>query len=581
MRPLLPNPQDRPNWPYLNEGQRRYAMEQWNLARVRRGERFEPPGGDPDEDDAAAYIDMIDLTLLGSPQESNASPEHNEERSSVPDMPPPSGTAPAAGGAADSTTTGKRKSTDTAEGAKPAKTSKKATGSKANGSGSHPGTGQNSDGITGDTSTGPLVIHRPLGFQAFRIERVYTKKHRFLTSANANVILKYTENGFPNAFCLTTGLANIPWEYLFMYMSPAEYNRMLENPGTFATKAHIVIRAWNTRVAFQTGETTTTSATLNQNKFLQVARGIRRIPFICSDNKRYNFSDTEPMQPVGISDDSSDLYRANLRNAIYGLDNNDPNFRQYPPANATGGEIYLRDYLTVMAYDQTAEDNTFKGPYCGFPPLKDFIEEFDASACVNGVVAEMEYDFAYAPLSVGWDAAPYPGSNTTNLNLYSVGTHITSVGARQIDPTQATEPNDVRPHKKQYLNGDKAKTDYFTKKLNYTARPMEQAGAFEELYGGNGIISEQPSLHVGIRSVPKLTTSDNVTQPNSWLDAQGYFEVECTLTTHSTDPFTHIRHGPFQNPQHLQLQLYDKEGKPVTKTYDEYNVLGNAPLKIV
>ena len=45
VKPLGPNPQDRPNWNSLNEGQRRYAMEQWKLARVRRGEHFDNASG--------------------------------------------------------------------------------------------------------------------------------------------------------------------------------------------------------------------------------------------------------------------------------------------------------------------------------------------------------------------------------------------------------------------------------------------------------------------------------------------------------------------------------------------------------
>nr|ARV85898.1 structural protein [Planococcus citri densovirus] len=41
--PLKAPPNERPNWERLNEGQRRYAWEQYNLARVRRGEKFTSP----------------------------------------------------------------------------------------------------------------------------------------------------------------------------------------------------------------------------------------------------------------------------------------------------------------------------------------------------------------------------------------------------------------------------------------------------------------------------------------------------------------------------------------------------------
>jgi hypothetical protein len=79
VRPLGPNPQDRPNWDSMNEGQRRYAMEQWNLARVRRGEYFDPPGDDDLPLTQADAIDNFDLDLLGSPQEAEQPSQQSED----------------------------------------------------------------------------------------------------------------------------------------------------------------------------------------------------------------------------------------------------------------------------------------------------------------------------------------------------------------------------------------------------------------------------------------------------------------------------------------------------------------------
>ena len=42
-RPLGPPPDERPNWNSLNEGQKRYAWEQYNLAKVRRGIPIDHP----------------------------------------------------------------------------------------------------------------------------------------------------------------------------------------------------------------------------------------------------------------------------------------------------------------------------------------------------------------------------------------------------------------------------------------------------------------------------------------------------------------------------------------------------------
>ena len=62
----------------MNEGQRRYAMEQWKLARIRRGEKFDSPTiFEANEQD---YIDNFDLDFLGSPSTSTGGPEAEENQ---------------------------------------------------------------------------------------------------------------------------------------------------------------------------------------------------------------------------------------------------------------------------------------------------------------------------------------------------------------------------------------------------------------------------------------------------------------------------------------------------------------------
>jgi hypothetical protein len=81
-----------------------------------------------------------------------------------------------------------------------------------------------------------------LDFTVEKFQQTYRKKWRFLTSANANVILAEAASGErPARWALTTGMASIPWEYLFFYMSPAEYNRMKNYPGTFAKSLQYVL----------------------------------------------------------------------------------------------------------------------------------------------------------------------------------------------------------------------------------------------------------------------------------------------------------------------------------------------------
>ena len=76
VRPLGPNPQDRPNWDSMNEGKKRYAMEQWKIARVRRGKYFNHNGEEDQGITQEEAIANFDIDLLGSPQQ-----PQEEERS--------------------------------------------------------------------------------------------------------------------------------------------------------------------------------------------------------------------------------------------------------------------------------------------------------------------------------------------------------------------------------------------------------------------------------------------------------------------------------------------------------------------
>lgn len=305
-RPLGPPPMERPNWDSMNEGQKRYAYEQWMLARVRRGEKFDPPG----ESNHDFYMNEFNLDLLGTPGEAEEDPVDlpstqeeqaaedfiNQLRNNTMSAPMEASPAIVSSSAAEAIS-----------GEPPAKIAKK-QGVKRAGT-SLPGTGGNLDGMAKGGSGADIAstsILRPIGLNVHKMTKVYHKKWRFLTSANANIILE--ENATtttPIRFALTTGMASIPWEYLFFYMSPAEFQRMLQYPGTVAKHCNIEIKTWNTRVAFQTGDTQTANATLNQNKFIQLAKGFRSIPHIASSNRRYEYSDTEPMLPTGFKAETS------------------------------------------------------------------------------------------------------------------------------------------------------------------------------------------------------------------------------------------------------------------------------------
>ena len=98
-RPLGPPPDERPNWGRLNEGQRRYAWEQYLLARVRRGLPIDHPivgGRQPEEQQAGLpeeqEVDPVELLTQGEQGPADWVPDEEEveevEQYQVPDRLP-------------------------------------------------------------------------------------------------------------------------------------------------------------------------------------------------------------------------------------------------------------------------------------------------------------------------------------------------------------------------------------------------------------------------------------------------------------------------------------------------------------
>lgn len=572
-RPLGPNPKDRPNWDSMNEGQKRYAMEQWKLARVRRGEYFTPPGEEAMNDEEYEILNNFDLSVLGSPPEEEQHqelPNSQEEKAAedyinqlrnkettdkgtmdVDEVSSSQGTSRGV----------KRPATDPPIDAKGSANTKHGT--------SLPGTGGNLGGMTEGGSATPTAIFRPIGRHTELFTHTYRKKWRFLTSANANVVLNDAKTtSHPERWALTTALAGIPWEYAFFYMTPAEYKRLEGFPSSKAKHCSVVVKSWNTRVAFQTGDTQTSNATLNQNKFIQIGKGLRSVPYMPSSDRQYKYSSTEPMLPESFQDRNSVNYRELLKNAMYGYDNDSDQFSKIAPSDATGAEIYLRDYLTIYTLKKNA-----KNIRPGFPQLKNLIEEYDASACINQPVAALEYNFEYAPLSANWPSVPISDiTDTLNVDLSS-GNKIEGLNIKRVSPGQSSAPETIFNTDRAYVQGLNGNDLFFSEDQNYYKVPLEQAGFFEELNSRGYSDCQQPSLHVGIRAVPKLTTLDVDIQANSFLDAQGYFEIEAELTVESVDDFTHIKSGCFAPNTKGQTQIV-YEGRPASYTYDLPNVYG-------
>ena len=552
-----PPPYERANWDRLNEGQRRYAMEQYNLALVRRGHNFDAdhlrePGIPNDED----VIDAFDLNLLGSPTENreqeqvHADNQHqnNEpgeametDAAQVPQQSPakPIGTQQG----------GKRKQNNQGG---PAKRKPMHSASAL------PGTSGNTDGMTGagsmeDNSRGIQHINRGLNVLKYNFE--FTKKWKFLSFGVADNILE-ENNGSAKRWVLTTSLVNIPWEYAFMYMSPAEYQRLSVFNGVKILKAKIKVFQYNPRVAFQTADTTSTTATLNQNKFTRVLIGARSNSALVCNDRDYNFDETEFMKPISLDQEGNQSYREKLSQKLYGVSNNSTlaHMQASIPAYVTGHEVGLQRYLTLYAPQD--ED-------VGFAPYDQFVEEYNSMDCIGKCILEHEYNFKYAYLRPNASVGSMNSMHDVLGTATATGTRLELLNFKKLPIDLATYPGPIESEATRYF--DPVAPDNITSSFwnnFYTKFPMEQSGMIHELNKRTEDYGGQPSIHVGVRAVPKLSTNANLLQPDSWLDTQMYWTVECTLEVEASDPFATSRGTAHSTSTSLQYIHGGLSGDP-------------------
>ena len=388
-RPLGPPPDERPNWASLNEGQRRYAWEQYNLAKVRRGipidhpipgvQEPEPPQLNQEEQN---YINDFDLSLLD-----NNPPQENQEEASldeilnqpvdpdriqsvINDIMGDNGTPMQVDQVASTSGTG--------QGGKAAK--RKATGSGT----SLPGTGSGIGGGGLEQAVEP--IPRPM-YSAHSYTRHFKKVHRLMTFGLAFKPVAVTRVGPPtyNDVFMVTPMAHIPWEHLFMYLNPSEFE--LLPPGARVKHVSCSVKAENVRIAFPTNASESNLATLNQNKFLRIGKALNQ-KYQGVNAQPGGFQSAQPMIATTVTEFPG-LVTAytNWVDNFYGVPNNDSTapdtFLTNTPRHQFGVPWVCQYYFMPVNQDN---DPTLSG----WEDLQVHLEEIKVDGPA-GEIARMEY----------------------------------------------------------------------------------------------------------------------------------------------------------------------------------------------
>nr|QVW56805.1 MAG: structural protein [Phylloscopus fuscatus parvoviridae sp.] len=490
-RPLGPPPDERPNWDSMNEGQRRYAYEQYNLARVRRSLPIDHP------------IPVPDSSLVNEP-----SPAANQD---IPeDMAPPV-----------------ERSAGTPQQKRPAEEELAAQTSKASRSGDIfqlPGTGENYPVANQGGNNGVVMIPRP--FESHHVQfRTYKKVHRFLTFglAYTGMLLNY-EYEYPgpekttvkkshNNALMATPMAYIPWEWDFMYLNPSEYELLPDN--SYCVEVKMKVSAQNIRIAFPTNASTTELATLNQNKFIRYGEALlQNVPTV---NGHYTkFKDGNPMVPEQFKTfhiDDMKKFMISLYGEGFDRNSVEATWVSVIPNAQFGLPCTLPHYLMVCNDPEYGE---------GWPSFQSYCTEINADNITGQVITEM----SYKP-QAGYLKSPAKAIYTGFPNLKKTDTRNIVLATGPIDARGNITMNRDKGGDFMIATGQHTdRTDFGAVTYgNIIEKSQTSCRGLYEVFSPQ----TQPSFHIGVQPVPSLTTANLSTPITSFTDSQGYFIIETEM----------------------------------------------------
>lgn len=508
-------PYERPNWARMNEGQRRYAMEQYNLALVRRGLPIDHPIPEQDPVEESEYetaheeSDSETIVPAESDGEGYDTAVELEEElhdlrdaSEDDDMAPPGGrtstSAPVAG---------------------PSGTGKGGKALKRHGTSDSgieeafglPGTGQGqgqSDPPGGEPiETCAVSLPRPT-LKINSYIRYYRKVHRFLSWGIAYQVLSTTENDVDYRN-ISTPFAQIPWDRPYLYLTYSEWSSL--PAGCRTSKVRVEVRARNVRVAFPTNSSGTELATLNQNKDLCYAIGLNKTCNIV--NVQYlSFQDGQPMIPLTYEQDAEGKHK-DLNSDLYGRLWTDEKLTV--PRHQMGIPTPLPTYAIVPYYKLDPEG--------GYPCLQHYYKDFYGDGINGQAICRAEYKPVMGLLKQPPQTITYGYPKRTQN--YSVPRQ----GGNNQCHTDKFAPSGT--------SGDIAS---FTSSPNSmgSAEPgiltqfhlLEKSQLYRHGFEGMLPVQAQPSLHVAVQPTPALDTKALGGRSNSnFTDTQAYWECICEM----------------------------------------------------
>lgn len=406
-----------------------------------------------------------------------------------------------------------------------------------------------SGGLATEKGTIIPAVPRPYNFRMMdgfgHIKNVFS----CLSYGFATRILPHPGNITPatatSAFivCATTPLLEIPWDRVNMYINQGVYDSL--PIGSYVKSVHCKVIQRNVRVAFETAASTTSLATLNQNKFALMAVGLNTKNDIRVTNMRYSVADNATsMVPITLSDPVySDIDEClwgynQSSNSFNGTNATATNSIAVPMINFSfNTTIHPRNYLTAWntGYKATNSSNVNN---VGWYNLSQHISKVPTTKVIDDVIINQSYYPTYAPLKGQLGFCEYlrdtlnvtPPTGTAavavNFNTLSFNDHDNRKEFEKIVISNLSAANDSNP--------SETSTTVNTTRNNFTLQVsrnalIEKGQFYKQIDSSHHGKYIQPSIHVGIAAVPKLTTAIDQLYADEFTDVQSYYDVELDM----------------------------------------------------
>lgn len=513
-------PNKRSNWSNLNEGQRRYAYEQYNLALVRRGLPIDHERPNVTAPGDAKRGESTDVGQRDDDTSNDKSTSSKEDRQYVSpnqreDMAPTGSVdTPVAG-----TSGSNRKSL------KRHRTNDSAI-SDVDGF-SLPGTGadalQNGNGFENEMPK-RVALPRPKAGLNSHI-RYYSKFHRFISWGVSYQILLNSEGTPPASIDyhnITTPFAAIPWDRVYLYMNPAEFNSLPYS--AVVTSVRCTVRPRNVRIAFPTNSSASELATLNQNKDISYIYNANNN--LSTINVQYKtFQDGQPMIPVTWEIDALGKH-SDLQKDLYG-----ELWKAAPPFTVPRHQMGIPTPLpTYMMIPYVKQD-----PEGGYPCLQEYTCDFDADDNTGDALVIKEYKPTYGLITTPYKPVHQQYRNPKNpqrIDIPRAGMSFTNKVTQISVVDSSLQPGTVKE-----IEGTTECLMYGNQYTFETTGLIEKSQIMHHGIGGGHHCNVQPSLHVAVQPVPAIDTSALQGKSNSnFTDTQAYWEVYCEMEVNTKYP---------------------------------------------